>query len=156
VEQLRRGGEGQHGKKNLALLALRDGLPQDLTPYRSPLLWLAQEEAERIPAQWRVIYDMPPTDPRYLEATEEDMVLDLLVRKFIQRKNDPREEHEDAAKDPKVLAVLKERKAAFLADQKTKLAIRAMMDDAAGGKGLPGPKTVTLSGSFSQRRTVKP
>jgi hypothetical protein len=42
---------------------------------------------------WRLAYELPPTDERYLAITEEEAAYDLLVRQFYQaRKEDAKEE----------------------------------------------------------------
>ena len=58
---------------------------------KHPLISDAEQEATSLWTLWRLAYDLPPTDPRVLDATEEDVVFDLLVRHF-HRKNDSDEE----------------------------------------------------------------
>lgn len=46
---------------------------------------------------WRQQYDMPLTDPRYLSATDADVIRDMLLLKLADER---RKEAADAAKQP--------------------------------------------------------
>lgn len=45
-------------------------------------MWRAWTEAHSIRTVWRMAYDMPPTDPRVLDADESTIVRDLMVRLY--------------------------------------------------------------------------
>ncbi len=42
----------------------------------------AREEGESLLTAWRLSYELPPTDPRWTEATEEMILRDLLVKRY--------------------------------------------------------------------------
>lgn len=52
--------------------------------------------------QWRRIYGLPPTDPRFLTMLPEDMVTDLLAHHYAA-KGVPNEEYEDDEFDAEAL-----------------------------------------------------
>lgn len=54
--------------------------------------------------RWRLYYQMPPTDPRVLDATDEDVLLDLLTLEMLGllTQEDPMEEMMRAMADPDV------------------------------------------------------
>jgi hypothetical protein len=58
----------------------------------APILRSLYRQAGEVPYLWRARYNLAPTDPRYLEMTEEDMAADLLLAVYHQhriRKDDP-------------------------------------------------------------------
>lgn len=52
--------------------------------------------------QWRRIYGLPPTDPRFLAMTPEELVADLLAHHYAE-KGTPNEEYEDDEFDAEAL-----------------------------------------------------
>lgn len=52
---------------------------------RHPLLLRAEMEAEDVYTTWRMLYELPPTDPRALEADEDLVAYDLAVNYYYRR-----------------------------------------------------------------------
>ena len=104
-------------------------------PGEPPLLIRARAAARDLWTQWRLLYDLAPTDPRALDVTEEGVVLDLLTRWLVAEANRPPEERdvERLARDKRAQADLVARSRAFLAQPGTREALRRL---------LPGDKTV--------------
>ncbi len=66
----------------------------DAPPERDdhPYLHRAYVESRSVRARWRQLFNLPRTDPRYLAATEDDMVADLLEAVYAEgdrRRADP-------------------------------------------------------------------
>ena len=49
-----------------------------------PILHRAFRASRGVVTQWRVNHGMPITDPRYLDATEEDVLVDLLESMYVR------------------------------------------------------------------------
>ena len=89
---------------------------------------------------WRIRYQLPPTDPRFLAMTEEDILIDLLTLAYHdeakRREADPTPPEAD---DPDAVAKYEERKKEVLqGDLLRKLAALV--------RGRPeGPRVVSLN-----------
>lgn len=91
-------GEDPRGKiAALRALHARGGstIPGDIEAFAHPLVTAARETGESLITAWRLAYELPPTDPRFLAMTEDEIIHDLLVRRFhdehIQRVLNPAE-----------------------------------------------------------------
>lgn len=128
------------------------------------MLHLAWIEASQAFTEWRLHYGMPPNDPRVLEATEEEVLRDLLVLRS-------RSMLAQEARNPTAAAVDRltmDRSAAdkmvtdaraYLAKEGTKRALRTI---ARGGKTDEQVEqsnqrvTLRLRSDSTIQRTVKP
>ncbi len=82
------GATGCTEGKSVALQVL--STPGGPNPAEDPGLWRALREAQSILTTWRLAYNLPPTDPRVAEVTEEEALHDLLVRHYASRGGDGR------------------------------------------------------------------
>lgn len=105
-------------------------------------------------------YLLPPNDPRYLDATDEEILHDLLVQRFrdeaLARAWDPkRAALEDALRDPGMADKLREERRAALADLDK---IRRMLASSKRGtKALPATGALRLAGTVQpSRKKVQP
>lgn len=62
-----------------------------------PLVLACDTDVTTVREAWRRQYEMPMTDPRYLSATDDDVIRDMLLLKLA---DDRRKEALDAAKQP--------------------------------------------------------
>ena len=70
-----------------------------------PALVLAWRDANDHRTAWRLRYNLPANDPRVLDATDDEIVHDLLVQRYyahLARREDPEEAGEAAASDEDV------------------------------------------------------
>lgn len=118
----------------------------------------AREDASSLRTAWRLRYDMPPTDPRFLAATDDMMLEDLLAQHFAR-------EEADAVKNPRA-AVQKavrdlggqEATARFLDRLRDSLAAQDAARAAASRTSTsPGTVSPDRAGGAQRRKgTVKP
>lgn len=119
--------------KIAALRALNaaEGSPEDVEARQHPVAEAAMGEAVLHLTGWRLYYQLPPTDPRWLDATEAEILHDLLVLRYhaehVRRMADPAADAvERTARDPEKAEELVTSGAAFLADPGTLRALRAI------------------------------
>lgn len=62
-----------------------------------PLVLACDNDVASVFEVWRQRYEMPVTDPRYLSATDGDVIRDMLLLKLADER---RKEAADAAKQP--------------------------------------------------------
>lgn len=87
----------------------------------SPIVLRAVEEAESIGTLFRSVYNLPITDPRYLDATDDEILLDVLIQHVaaerLHRETNPGAAQAEAlAADPEALAGMLARGRDFVAD----------------------------------------
>lgn len=130
--------EGHGGGTRGKIVALRALEAQHGGRHRdeAPEVTRAREEGENLLTAWRLTYDLAPTDPRWLEATEEEILHDLLVRRFhhehFRRLLNPEEAFvEDAARDPEMPARMEAIKRRVMQDPGT---VRALQKLGIGAK----------------------
>lgn len=122
----------------------------------------AQDSARSAETVFRLRYELAPTDPRFLEATEEEIYRDLLTLHFLgedmRSALDPeREDIERIARDPRAAAALLRRKSEALRDATLAAGLRAVTgrgkagEDAAPG-GSKGPKKLRLRRSSTKEK----
>ena len=100
-----------------------------------------------------MIHSLPITDPRFLEATEEDAILDLLITAEVRASMNPDSDHHKAIIDPKFKAQLEAMRVATSKDAEIRRVIRGMM------KPKPSRKTSSLAvtnGRKARARRVRP
>jgi len=91
--------------------------------------WARRAKAEGAGANvwrltWRLRYNLAPTDPRYLDATDELILTDLMALGYYRDYLDPaRAEIERLQVDPARRAALEERHRDLLADPRTQRAL---------------------------------
>lgn len=104
-------------------------------------------------ARWAQLYNLPRTDPRYLDATDEDVLLDLVDRMFaagMVRRADPRNRvAEEAARDVDKLADEQAQLRAMLERAKIGERVHAAMRDAGppGGMAIVRIKPARIKGT---------
>lgn len=85
-------------------------------------------EGEGIHTLWRSIYALPPNDPRALDISEEEVVEDLLVRRFhnehMRRLLDPKFAVEEEAATPEAASAADALAAAIAADPRIRGGIK--------------------------------
>jgi len=121
------------------------------------MLAQAEREARSVAHQWRVANGIPITDPRFLEATEDDALMDLLISGIIRRAQNPNADHEDAITDPGYAKRIEDAKKELLGSGALERTIRAMMG---GSRKAPEVQKVKVSGRIvsprKPRRKVRP
>ncbi len=92
--------------------------------------------------QWRCFYRMPPTDPRYLDATEEQIFHDLLVQRYLDDDTAMRANPSIAeADEPGVVEKYQAKKQAIIASG---LISKGISLSRGGAKQPRGPMTITF------------
>jgi hypothetical protein len=114
---------GQPAGKILTLRALEArGEDEDPVAFAAEHVQLARLTGESYMTAWRLAYELAPNDPRFLELTEDEILEDLLVRRFhfdhMHRLLHPKEAAvEEMARTPaRSAAKLDKVRAALLAD----------------------------------------
>lgn len=97
-------------------------------------------EATSARTLWRDAYGMPPTDPRFLEADEETIIRDLLVRMLLHERQaaGPASDVLELAANPDAVAAMLERQQEAASSQATRRAI----DRALGRSKASKPRSI--------------
>lgn len=123
---------GRAGKiAALRALNAAEGSPEDAEARQHPIAEAAMGEAVLHLTGWRLYYQLPPTDPRWLDATEEEILRDLLVLRYhaehVRRMADPAGDAvAQTASDPEKAEQFVASGRAFLHDPGTLRALRAI------------------------------
>lgn len=109
--------------------------------------------AQSVETQWRLAYDLPPTDPRYLDADEDAIRFDLLVMLANRQKReeamDPgNAQARDLEDSPDAIAGMLARKSEFMEDPGTHHRLQAAM----GNVERTAAKSIRVGRAKVQRR----
>lgn len=134
------------------------GSPEHQELARHPIVAEAREQGEDIFTAWRLAYQLPPNDPRFLDITEDEIVTDLLVRRHhfdtLHRIHNPREaDMEEARNNPAALEMLRKLTAAVASDPGL---VRAWRATGVLPPEAPARRPVTVNATAKPRKKTAP
>lgn len=129
---------------------------------KSLLVRQARELYAEPRAVWRALYNLPINDPRALEATEEEVLQDLLIRHYQRQEaeiaNDPTGAKRADMQDPDALARMAKRQREWALSPEVQAQFRRFLAHDRGEKPVDAKPTATPPPAPSRppRRKVRP